>query len=145
MKYFFIFISFRGIKPFQEYKILLFLYDQHFEYHECSWPGDSRNQGSSRHYTDNDHSGYGLGQWEEALLCNAFSHWPSPYPEWSLYWPATVFALAEIFLAATKQLYEWYFLSVRLSVCLSVCHTFLTMFPSSYHHKISRSYHQGPG
>ena len=30
--------------------------------------------------------------------------------------------------------------SVRLSVCpsvrLSVCHTFLTMFPSSYHHKI---------
>ena len=24
-------------------------------------------------------------------------------------------------LATTKQLYEWYFLSVRLSVCLSVC------------------------
>ena len=24
-------------------------------------------------------------------------------------------------LAATKQLYEWYFLSVRLSVCLSIC------------------------
>ena len=38
------------------------------------------------------------------------------------------------FLAATKQLYEWYFLSVCLSVCLSVRHTFLTMFPSSYHH-----------
>ena len=40
------------------------------------------------------------------------------------------------FLAATKQLYEWYFLSVCPSVCLSVCpsvrHTFLTMFPSSY-------------
>ena len=62
-----------------------------------------------------------------------------------------------IFLAATKQLYEWYFLpicpsvrlsvclSVRLSVCLSVCHTFLTMFPSSYHHEIFRSYHLGPG
>ena len=61
------------------------------------------------------------------------------------------------FLAATKQLYEWYFLSVcpsvrlsvRLSVCLSVrlsvCHTFLTMFPSSYHHEIFRSYHIGPG
>ena len=41
------------------------------------------------------------------------------------------------FLAATKQLYEWYF--------LSVCHTFFTMFPSSYHHEIIRSYHQGPG
>ena len=53
------------------------------------------------------------------------------------------------FLAATKQLYEWYFLSVRPSVCLSVClsvrHTFLTMFPSSYDHEIFRSYHHGPG
>ena len=34
--------------------------------------------------------------------------------------------------------------SVRLSVCLSVCHTFLTMFPSSYHHEIFRSYYQWP-
>ena len=53
------------------------------------------------------------------------------------------------FLAATKQLYEWYFLSVCLSVCpsvrLSVRHTFLTMFPSSYRHEIFRSYHHGPG
>ena len=32
--------------------------------------------------------------------------------------------------------------SVRLSVCPSVCHIFLTMFPSSYHHEIFRSYHQ---
>ena len=31
-----------------------------------------------------NHSGYGLGQWEEALYSNAVSHWPSPYPEWSL-------------------------------------------------------------
>ena len=54
------------------------------------------------------------------------------------------------FLAATKQLYKWYFpsvcLSVRPSVCPSVCpsvrHTFLTMFPSSYHHEIFRSYYQ---
>ena len=30
-------------------------------------------------------------------------------------------------------------LSVRPSVCLSVCHTFFTMFPSSYHHEIFRS------
>ena len=34
-----------------------------------------------------------------------------------------------IFLAATKQLYE-------TSVCQSVCHTFLTMFLTSYHHEI---------
>ena len=27
---------------------------------------------------------YELSQWEEALHSNASSHWPSPYPEWSL-------------------------------------------------------------
>ena len=43
-----------------------------------------------------------------------------------------------IFLASTKQLYEWFSPSVRLSVH----HTFLTMFPSSYHHKIFMSYYQ---
>ena len=48
----------------------------------------------------------------------------------------------QAFLAATKQLYKWYFPSVRLSVCLSVRHTFLTMFPSSYHHEIFWSYYQ---
>ena len=30
-----------------------------------------------------DHTGYGLSQWV-VLLCNIFSHWPNPYPEWSL-------------------------------------------------------------
>ena len=44
------------------------------------------------------------------------------------------------FLAATKQLYKWFSPSVRPSVCLSVCHTFFTMFPSSYHHEIFMSY-----
>ena len=29
-----------------------------------------------------DHSGYGFNQWEEVLLCNASSHWQSPYQEW---------------------------------------------------------------
>ena len=47
-----------------------------------------------------------------------------------------------MFLAATKQLYEWFSPSVCLSVRLSVRHTFLTMFPSSYHHEIFRSYYQ---
>ena len=46
------------------------------------------------------------------------------------------------FLAATKQLYEWISPSVRLSVCPPVRHTFLTMFPSSYHHETFRSYYQ---
>ena len=48
------------------------------------------------------------------------------------------------FLAATKQLYKWYFPSVCLSICPSVRHTFLTMFPSSYHHETFRSYYQWP-
>ena len=41
-------------------------------------------------------------------------------------------------LAATKQLYEWFSSSVRLSVC----HTSFTMSPSSDHHEIFRSYYQ---
>ena len=36
----------------------------------------------------------------------------------------------------------WMVQSVRLSVRPSVCHTFLTMFPWSYHHEILRSYYQ---
>ena len=39
------------------------------------------------------------------------------------------------FLAATKQLYEWYFPSVRLSVCLSVCLS-VTPFWLCSHHRI---------
>ena len=31
-----------------------------------------------------DHSGYGLSQWDLKLHCNVFSHWLSPYTEWSL-------------------------------------------------------------
>ena len=40
-----------------------------------------------------------------------------------------------LFLAATKQLYEWYFLSVFLSVCLSVCLS-VTPFWLCSHHRI---------
>ena len=59
-----------------------------------------------------------------------------------LAWNLVFQCMGKIFLAATKQLYKWYFPSVRLSVCLSVRHTFLTMFPSSYHHEIFWSYYQ---
>ena len=45
----------------------------------------------------------------------------------------------QLFLAATKQLYKWYFpsvrLSVRLSVCLSVCPS-VTPFWLCSHHRI---------
>ena len=40
------------------------------------------------------------------------------------------------------QVALWMVQSVRLFVCPSVCHTFLTMFPLSYHHEIFRSYYQ---
>ena len=40
-----------------------------------------------------------------------------------------------IFLAATKQLYKWYFPSVRLSVCPSVCLS-VTPFWLCSHHRI---------
>ena len=40
----------------------------------------------------------------------------------------------QIFLAATKQLYEWF----SPSVCLSVRHTFFAMFPSLHHPEIFR-------
>ena len=39
----------------------------------CSWTGHSFQGLFWR----------GLSQWEEALLCNAVSHWPSPHPDWS--------------------------------------------------------------
>ena len=32
----------------------------------------------------NDHSRYGLSQWETTLHCNVVSHWLGPYPQWSL-------------------------------------------------------------
>ena len=42
---------------------------------------------------------------------------------------------ALLFLAATKQLYEWFSPSVRLSVCLSVCLS-VTPFWLCYHHRV---------
>ena len=47
-------------------------------------------------------------------------------------------------ILSCNQAALWMVFSVCLSVCLSVRHTFLTMFPSSYHHEIFRSYHQWP-
>ena len=42
------------------------------------------------------------------------------------------------FLAVTKQLYEWYFLSVRPSVCLSVCLSVTPFWLCSQHHIIMK-------
>ena len=46
------------------------------------WDWKTLCNGCGLFYLKKNHSGYGLCQWEKALLCNAFSHWPSPYQEW---------------------------------------------------------------
>ena len=76
--------------------------------------------------------------WSESSPVGSCALIPHPVARWATttpWWPNV--------LAATKQLYEWFSQSsVCLSVCPSVRHTFLTMFPSSYHHEIFRSYYQ---
>ena len=52
---------------------------------------------------------------------------------------ANFFLISDVFLAATKQLYEWYFLSVCPSVCLIVCLSVclsVTPFWLCSHHRI---------
>ena len=43
-----------------------------------------------------------------------------------------------VFLAATKQLYDWFSPSVRLSVCLSVCLSVTPFSPCSHHRIIMK-------
>ena len=69
---------------------------------------------------------------ERSLLI--FSNVIFKMADWWRYW-----------IFSCDQAALWMVFSVCLSVCLSVRHTFLTMFPSSYHHEIFRSYHHGPG
>ena len=65
---------------------------------------------------------YGLHQWEEALLCNASSHWLSPYPEWSLnnasiqedIWP-----MAIVIYMINVMFHSDYFPSINTPGCLS--------------------------
>ena len=92
--------------------------------------------------------------WIASISFNSYRHsifhsllggWPCPCQpliisgQWHCHacW-CTVSLCHQQFLAVTKQLYEWYF----PSACLSVCHTFFTMFSSSYHHEIFRSDYQ---
>ena len=49
-----------------------------------------------------------------------------------------------MFFFSCHQAALWMVQSVCPSVCPSVRHTFLTMFPSLYHHEIFRSYYQWP-
>ena len=50
------------------------------------WCSNSHEQSYIMLMKYRNHSGYGLSQREEVSLCNTFSHWLIPYPEWSLRW-----------------------------------------------------------
>ena len=52
-----------------------------------------------------------------------------------LFRPSVCLSVCHTFLAATKQLYKWYFPSVRLSVCPSV-RLSVTPFSPCSHHRI---------
>ena len=53
-------------------------------------------------------------------------------PVWRYDFEKNIFGiLVKLFLAATKQLYEWYFLSVCLSVCLSHLFDYVPIIVSS--------------
>ena len=63
-------------------------------------------------------------------------------------WNSRVVSLVWQLPASQSSLGDWqWFFSCVQSVCPSVCpsvrHTFFTMFPSSYHHEILRSYYHG--
>ena len=79
------------------------------------------------------------GWWFDTLWCPLLRH----CKVYKRCWDASrVFSNKEPYvfscdLAALQMVF-----SVRPSVCPSVRHTFLTMFPSSYHHEIFRSYYQ---
>ena len=91
--------------------------------------------------------------------CQKRISWPCPsrFRFWTSPWYLMVVLLPSwgknkcraLLIFSCGQAALWMVFSVCLSVCPSVClsvrHTFLTMFPSSYHHEIFRSYHHGPG
>ena len=65
-------------------------------------------------------------QWtRRTLFCPHPIHKPHPHP-------------TPPFLAATKQLYKWYFPSVCLSVCPSVCPSVTPFSPCSHHRIIMK-------
>ena len=80
--------------------------------------------------------------WFRGILCvlpGVCKKWPL-WAKFSVpFWPRIVPKLDQnAFLAATKQLYKWYFPSVRLSVCPSVCLSVTPFWLCSHHHIIMK-------
>ena len=101
-----------------------------------------------------DHSGYGLSQWEEALLSNAFSHWPSTYPEWSLPSPDLTKSrlILNNFLWSVKSQSKenWQnshlnFKKLRLILCLLMACTDMTSGTTLTHSGLVTYMHQWTG
>ena len=53
-----------------------------------------------------DQSGYGLGQWEEALQSNASSHWLSPYLEWPVQLQNIDYNIQDTMVATMKHMFK---------------------------------------
>ena len=88
-------------------------------------------------------------QWDKlwCKLLNTTSHPKYLLPDYKAtekLWPVSWIFLKMLlfYVFSCDQAALWMVQSVCLSVRPSVCHTFLTMFPSSYHHEIFRSYYQ---
>ena len=73
---------------------------------------------------------------------NSSQSWPK---DWQFVWTSgePVWCLSCIVILQLIFSCDQAALQMVFSVCPSVCHTFLTMFPSSYHHEIF-SYYQWP-
>ena len=59
-----------------------------------------------------------LSQWDEVLLCEAFSHWPSPYLGWSL--PHYAFKIWSIKFSVAVSLENQHYSDVIMSVMASL-------------------------
>ena len=81
-----------------------------------------------------DHHGVSSG-WSSVWHCSNTGLSSSQYEQISIILGVWPFCLTPFFLAATKQLYKWYFPSVCLSVCPSV-RLSVTPFSPCSHHRI---------
>ena len=76
--------------------------------------------------------------WNCRLWYNCITNHAAPSMIYKFLPNLPVIIYIPIFLAATKQLYDWFSPSVRLSVCLSVCPSVTPFSPCSHHRIIMK-------
>ena len=101
-------------------------------------------------YGSRGHSGYGLSQWAEALLCNTFSRWLNPYTKhylrsmhdvpWKQFLDEANQLIAALRLWQSRQ---WYIISWVTQIVLhcSLCIILLHAFTCFINGKISFGHH----